>query len=175
MSAIAAILLEAAAGLAVPIVKKILGEKLGGAGGKVAGELIDVIADKIGVTPAEIPNIARTDPDRVEAAIVAAEPVAAELVLAYVESQRLANELMLAEMDKSEHWFGWAWRPAWMWFLGFLWFWRLVAVPIADAAAGSQIAATTDMQVMAWLTTLISGLYMGGHTALKGIEKWKGR
>ena len=79
MSAIAAVILDAAAGLAVPFIKKILADKLGD-GGKLAGEVIDTVAGKLGVPPSDIPTVAESDPTAVQEAIIAAEPVAADLV-----------------------------------------------------------------------------------------------
>ena len=94
---------------------------------------------------------------------------AAELVLAQVESQREANRLMTAEMDKGGTW-TWAWRPATMWILIGLWIWSLVAVPIANAIAGA--ALPLFLAELTWLTMAYMGLYMGGHTVKEGIEKW---
>lgn len=171
MSAIATIILAQAAELAVPFVKKLLAEKIGGAGGDLAGQVIDVVAEKLGAPAENIPEIARQEPERLEEAILAAEPDTAELYLAYVESQRLANQLQLAEMAKEQTW-SWAWRPAWMWFLGFLWLWRIVVVPATDASIGSAMAAAIDITTLAWLTTLFAGFYMGGHTFKAGLKSW---
>ena len=171
MSAIASIILAQAAELAVPFVKKLLAEKIGGAGGDLAGQVIDVVAEKLGAPAESIPEIVRQEPERLEEAILAAEPDTAELYLAYVESQRLANQLQLAEMAKEQTW-SWAWRPAWMWFLGFLWLWRIVVVPATDAAIGSAMAAAIDIATLAWLTTLFAGFYMGGHTIKAGLKSW---
>lgn len=165
MSAIAAILLDAAAGLAVPIVKKILGDKLGGAGGKVAGELIDTIADKIGVTPADIPEIARTDPDRVEAAIVAAEPVAAELVLAAADLQRAGNEQLLSK-DRPK------WVDGWQWFLMFLWGVNGPGVMLANAITGAALERMPWDNLM-YLTIAYQTWNMGGHAISGWLKTWK--
>jgi hypothetical protein len=82
---------------------------------------------------------------------------------------------MLAELDKSESWWTWAWRPAWMWFLGFLFLFRLVLVPITDTALGSDIAASVDLSTMMTLTAWFMGLYMGGHTLKDLAVKWTAR
>lgn len=174
MSAIAAVILEGAAQLAVPFLKKLLNDKLGGVGGDLADQAIDIVAGKLGAPAERIPEIARQEPDRLEEAIMAAEPATADLLLAHVESQRFANELQLAEMATEQTW-SWAWRPAWMWFLGFLWFWRLVLVPATDAAIGSTMAAAIDLATLAWLTTLFAGFYMGGHTIKAGLKTWAER
>ncbi len=174
MSALASVILAGAAELAVPFIKKLLADRIGGTGGDLAGDVVDVVAGKLGVPAERIPEIARQEPERLEEAILAAEPETADLYLAYVESQRLANELQMAEMTKEQTW-SWAWRPAWMWFLGFLWFWRIVLVPATDAAIGSTMAAAIDLATLAWLTTLFAGFYMGGHTIKASLKAWTER
>lgn len=173
MSALAAILLGAAADLAVPIVKKILGDAIGGKGGELAGHVIDTVAEKIGVPAQDIPEMIRLDPDRVEGALLSAEAVAPELVLAHVESQRLMNENLKAEQDKGGPAWAWAWRPAWMWLLAAIWTYALVLRPLVNAAAGAAIEPV-DLSVLMTLTGAYLALYMGGHTAKALFDvKWK--
>lgn len=71
-------------------------------------------------------------------------------------------ELNRAEISQS----GWrsAWRPAWMYFLGAVWFLRLMVVPPVDAFAGTELAEAMDLSAMLSLTSWFLGLYMGGHT-----------
>ena len=57
MSALASILLTAAGDLAVPVIRKILGDRLGSAGGEIVGKVIDIIAAKAGVTPDRLPDV----------------------------------------------------------------------------------------------------------------------
>jgi hypothetical protein len=166
MSAIAAVILDAAAGLAVPFIKKILADRFG-TGGALAGEVIDTVAGKLGVPAEDIPGA--PEPELREA-IVAAEPVAADLILAYVESQRLSNELQLAEMAKEQTW-TWAWRPAWMYLIGFFWLWLIVAVPLANAITGASIDIV-DAGTLMTLTAAYLGLYLGGHTIKDVASKW---
>lgn len=169
MSALASILLTAAGDLAVPIIKKILGDKLGGAGGEIAGKVIDIIADKAGVTPDKLPGVPDDD---LRDAIIAAEPEAADILMQHVESQRLMNETLRAEMDKGGPTWTWAWRPGWMWLLAFVWLYALILRPLTNAAFGASIEAI-DLGILMTLTGVFTGLYMGGHTALRGIEKWR--
>lgn len=169
---LASILIEAATRVGAPIVKQLLEKHLGGAAGEIGGMVIDAIAGKAGVPPADLPSVSAKD---LEAAVVATETETPQLITAWVEQQREANRLILAEMDKSESWWTWAWRPAWMWFLGFLFLFRLVLVPITDAALGSDIAASVDLPTMMTLTAWFMGLYMGGHTLKDLAVKWAGR
>ena len=170
MSALASILLGAASELAVPVIKKILGDKLGGTGGEIAGKVIDAIAERAGVSPEEIPDLPTVD---LQEAIVAAEPAAADILMHHVESQRLMNETLQAELDKGGPTWTWAWRPGWMWLLAFVWLYALILRPLTNAAFGASIEAI-DLGILMTLTGVFTGLYMGGHTALRGIEKWKG-
>ncbi len=169
MSALASILLGAASELAVPVIKKILGDKLGGAGGEIAGKVIDAIAEKAGVAPEALPDLPADD---LQGAIVAAEPAAADILVHHVESQRLMNETLQAELDKGGPTWTWAWRPGWMWLLAFVWLYALVLRPLTNAAFGASIEAI-DLGILMTLTGVFAGLYMGGHTALRGIEKWR--
>ncbi|CAN7577407.1 hypothetical protein LJR098_005454 [Rhizobium sp. LjRoot98] len=104
MSAIlTSILIDVAAKVGAPLVKRILQEKVGGVAGDLGGTVIDAIATRAGVPPEELPSLPAP---RIEAAVAAVEAETPELVLAYNDRQRMANELMLAEMNK-ETGFGW--------------------------------------------------------------------
>lgn len=161
MSALASILLTAASELAVPVIKKILGDKIGEAGGEITGKVIDVIADKAGVSPDRLPDIPAGE---LQDAIIAAEPDAAYILIHHVESQRLMNEALKAELDKGGPTWTWAWRPGWMWLLAFVWLYALILRPSANAAFGTAIEAV-DLTILMTLTGVFTGLYMGGHTA----------
>lgn len=168
---LAGILIEAAGKVGAPIVKGMLEKYVGGKAGEIGGEIIDVIAGKAGVSPADLPGLPA---DELGAAVQAAEPVAAELVLAEVEQQREANRLMLAEMDKEGGTWTWAWRPAWMWLLAFLWTYALVLRPLVNAAVGAAIEAV-DVSMLMTLTGAYLALYMGGHTVKDALQRWTGR
>lgn len=51
-----------------------------------------------------------------------------------------------------------------MYFLGAVWFLRLMVVPPVDAFAGTELAEAMDLSAMLSLTSWFLGLYMGGHT-----------
>jgi hypothetical protein len=172
MSAIALpIVIEAAKRVGAPLVesvlRKYLGSTAGAVAGTVAGQVIDLVAEKAGVAPGELGTV---PPDELNRAVKDAEEVAPELVLAQVESQREANRLMLAELDKGDTW-TWAWRPAMMWLIGVFWLWSLVLVPLVNAAAGAAIPIF--LAELATLTAVYMGLYLGGHTAKDLAAKWK--
>lgn len=164
-----AILATIAGGVIAPVIKKILEDKIGGVGGELAGKVIDVIAEKAGV-PVDKLDEAPNLPE----AIAAAEPEAVEILAQHVESQRLMNENLKAELDQGGPIWTWAWRPGWMWLLAFVWLYALVLRPLVNAGLGASIEAV-DLGILMTLTGVFTGLYMGGHTALKGIEKWRSR
>ena len=161
MSTLASILLTAAGDLAIPVIRKILGDRFGGTGGELAGKVIDIIADKAGVAPDRLPEVPAGE---LQNAIVAAEPEAADILMQHVESQRLMNETLKAELDKGGPTWTWAWRPGWMWLLAFVWLYALILRPLANAAFGAAIEAV-DLTILMTLTGVFTGLYMGGHTA----------
>jgi len=165
MSAIGAVILAAAGKLALPFVKKILGDKIGGEG--LAGELIDVIAEKIGVPAERLPE---AEPGALEKALVEVEPLAAELLAQHVESQRLAAALQHAEIGKGPFW-TWAWRPGWMWLLGLFWLYGLVLRPVVNAAFAAAIEPV-DLSILMALTGAYLALYMGGHTVKDAVKRW---
>lgn len=168
MSALAAILIGAAARVGAPIVKGILEKHVGGVAGEIGGTVIDAIAGQAGVAPAELPTL---DGARLEQAVAAVEADAPSLILAEVEQQREANRLMLAEMEKGGTW-TWAWRPFWMWLLAFLWSYAFVLRPIANAITGATIEAF-DAGILMTLTAAYLALYMGGHTVKDVFGKGK--
>ncbi|WP_157928842.1 3TM-type holin [Pararhizobium haloflavum] len=169
---LASMLIEVAAKVGAPIVRQLLETRVGGMAGEMGGMIIDTIAKKAGVAPDDLPSLPAED---LEIAVAAAEAETPQLVAAWVEQQREANRLMLAELGRSESWWTWAWRPAWMWFLGFLFLFRLVLVPTLDAAIGSDIAADIDLSTMMTLTAWFMGLYMGGHTVKQALNQFAGR
>lgn len=176
MSAIATILIGIAAKVGAPIVKNLLKEHLGGTAGHVGGSIIDAIAEKAGVSPPELPDVPEKELEKAVLEVEAQD--APELLAHLLESQRLANQLMMKEMDSGPFW-SWAWRPGGMYLIGFFWLLYVLVYPLLNLFL-RLFGTTAELQTMVDVATLlaISGgfisLYMGGYTALKGIEKWKG-
>ncbi|MFC3206899.1 hypothetical protein [Aquamicrobium soli] len=168
---IPAILLDLAGTVAVPVIKSIFADRFGD-GGKLAGDVIDVVAGKLGVP---VDQIQDQPPDKVQDALVAAEPEAADMLAQYVESQRLMNETLKAEMDKDGPTWTWAWRPFGMWvFLG-LTIHLVAIVPLLNIVLTSPLILAMDVPTFVTLFITYTGLYMGGHTAKKAVESWKAR
>jgi len=162
-----AILAALASGVVAPVIKRILEDKIGGAGGELAGKVIDIIAEKAGV-PVDNLNDAKDLPTAIEAA----EPEAVDLLAQHVESQRLMNENLQAELDKGGPTWTWAWRPGWMWLLWVVWPYEFVLRPLINEICGASIPAV-DTGTLMTLTTLYMGLYLGGHTAKDLASKWR--
>ena len=41
----------------------------------------------------------------------------------------------MADKDKAEGWFAYAWRPGWMYLLAIFWIWTIVLAPAASSCA----------------------------------------
>lgn len=168
---IATILLDLAASVAVPVIKGILTDKFGDKG-KLAGGVIDIVANKLGVPADKIPD---QPPEKVQEALVAAEPEAADLLAQHVESQRLMNETLAAELDKDGPTWTWAWRPFGMWlFLGMTAH-LVVLVPFLNIILTSPLILVLDVPTFVTLFLTYTGLYMGGHTAKAAVSAWKAK
>lgn len=141
------------------VIKDIISAQLGPTVGGLAGTVVDTIAESLGVDPVAIPSLPA---DQIDAAVTVADNDK-EIIQLYIEQQKLTNSLLLAEMNKSESHWTWAWRPAWMWFLMLAWFYALMAAPIVSGMTGVGFAIP-DLGVLVSLTITFLALYMGGHT-----------
>lgn len=141
------------------IVKEIVSAQLGPTIGGLAGTVVDTIAESLGVDPVVIPSLPA---DQIDGAVISANNDQ-DILKLYIEQQRLTNDLLTAEMNKSESVWTWAWRPAWMWFLMLAWFYALMAAPIVSGMTGVAFAIP-DLSVLVSLTITFLALYMGGHT-----------
>jgi len=173
MSIVASVLIEAAARVGAPIVKSLLEKHVGGLAGEAGGAVIDAIANQAGVAPEELPHL---PPEQIENAIAVVEETP-DLILAQARSQELGNELMLAEMSR-ESAFGWMWRPAGMWLMLACVAWLMIIRPVVNAIlwaydTGIQIEVGIDLANFLGIFTIYTGLYMGGHTVMKTVEKVK--
>jgi hypothetical protein len=172
MSIVASVLIDAAARIGAPIVKEILQKHVGGIAGEAGGAVIDAVAARAGVPPEQLPSLPA---DQIEAAVATVER-SPDLILAQARSQELGNDLMLAEMGQESR-FGWMWRPAGMWLMLSLVAWFAVLRPILNAVLarwlGLQIEVGIDIASFLGIFTIYTGLYMGGHTVMRTVEKAK--
>ncbi len=154
------VILQSAVRTGSGVVKDIVTAQLGPTIGSLAGQVLDTLSTSLGVPPEAIPSVPQ---DTLDAAVTAANQDP-EILRLYNEQQKATNDLLTAEMDKSNSLWTWAWRPAWMWFLMLVWFCALILFPLLRGATGADIAIP-DLAEVANLTIIFLGLYMGGHTA----------
>jgi hypothetical protein len=162
----ALIALAAQAGL--PILEKVLNKKLGDQNGALAASVIKAIADRAGTPLDDLPSMAETTPGRVIEAMRQVEASAPDMLAAYDRDLQLQLAALAAEQDDPA-WMR-AWRPGWMYLLGFLWLWNLVLLHIANALWKISLPALPQTDLLA-LTGLFLSLYMGGHTVLRALGK----
>lgn len=172
MTVIASILVGVAAKVGAPIVKGLLEQHLGGTASHVGGAVIDAIAERAGVPVDKLPDLPEHE---LEEAVKIVEAESPQLINALLESQREANKLMLAEMQK-ESAFGWMWRPAGMWLMLACVAWIMFIRPMTNAilsawAPGLQIELGMDLANFFGIFTIYTGFYMGGNTILRGLKK----
>jgi hypothetical protein len=156
-----AALIGAAMNVGAPLVRQILSGKIGDGQASLLMDVVDQIAKRSGLPVSQLEQAAETDPDAILEAINQVEAMAPEMIALYASGVEKQFALLTMETD-GPRWFS-AWRPLWMYFLMFLWFWNIVAVHMINAVmkwAVPQIEMTTLLS----LTGLFMALYMGGHT-----------
>lgn len=141
------------------VIKDIISAQLGPTIGGLAGTVVDTIAESLGVDPVALPSL---PVDQIDGAVISVNNDQ-EILKLYIKQQQLTNDLLTAEMNKSESLWTWAWRPAWMWFLMLAWFYALMAAPIVTGMTGVTLSIP-DLSVLVSLTITFLALYMGGHT-----------
>lgn len=172
MSAIAAILIEAAARVGAPILKDLLQKQIGGTAGEIGSVVVDAVASRAGVT---VDDIASADPSVLDEAVRKTEADLPQILVQQLQIQRESNKLMLAEMQKDTG-FGWLWRPAGMWMMLAGVAWYVVAAPLLNAmleAVGSTVTIAQPVTFNEFVTVFMTyaGLYMGGNTVLRSFKK----
>lgn len=162
------ILAEAAIKSGATLIGKILSQKLGDQDGNLATEVLIAIAKKAGVAPDDLEVVHDKDPGRVVDAIRKVEYDAPELVALYASEVQLQMAALQAEQG-GPAWMR-AWRPIWMYLLGFLWLWNLVLLHVLNAVFKIALPPQQLTDLLA-LTGLFLSLYMGGHTVLRALGK----
>jgi hypothetical protein len=89
------------------------------------------------------------------------EAMMPEMIALYAEG--LEGQFALLQAEQKGHWLGWAWRPAMMWLLAFLWLWQPVILHVANAVWKIALPPA-DPATLLGLTSVYMALYMGGHT-----------
>lgn len=152
----------------LPMVKAILERRLGPANGRLASDVLEAVAARAGVTPDKLEDVATATPGVVLDAMREVERMTPEMLAAYDADLRLS--LATIEAEKGDPAWARAWRPGWMYLLGFLWFWNLVGLHVANAIWKIALPSLPTTDLLA-LTGMFLALYMGGHTVLRLMGK----
>ncbi len=156
-----AALIATAMNVGAPLVRQILSGKIGNGPTGLVMDVVDQIAKRAGVPVSKLEAVAETDPDLIHEAIEQVEAMAPEMIALYASGVEKQFALLTLE-TQGPRWFS-AWRPLWMYFLMFLWFWNIVAVHMINAIMKWAVPQI-DMTMLLSLTGLFMALYMGGHT-----------
>lgn len=166
MGGLAAIALQAG----FPIIEKILSRKLGDRGGRLAGDILQAIAEQARVPVDGLEDLAQTTPGQIIDAMRNVEGgAAADKVDLYLKETEAQLAMFQAEQE-GPVWAS-AWRPAGMYLIGFLWLWNSVLLHIANAIWKIALPAMPFGDLIQ-LSGLYMGLYMGGHTVKDVVAKW---
>lgn len=155
----------------LPLIGSILKQKLGDRNGALAADVVEAIAARAGVAPAELEPMVEANPGKVIDAMRAVEPMTPEMVALYTKGIEHLNALLMAEQEEG----GWkaAWRPLGMYFVMLLWAWQVVILHVANAIWKIALPPMPWEQLVTF-TGLYMGLYMGGHTLKDMAAKWVG-
>lgn len=163
---------------------KLVGKKFGADMGELAQEALEALGAAFGVEPKpeaieHAIETVRAEPDgqrRAEAAVAYAESRIAEKLLAEAElwkqaneQQRMAHELLKAQIDEGGAQGAWLW--IWQYIFMGLWVWAFVGVHIVNAVlrllGGTTALPNLDLTILMTLTGSYLALHMGGHTVLE--------
>ncbi len=161
-------LIAMAAQVGLPMVEAILARRLGPANGQLATDVLGAVAKRAGVAPEGLDELAVSTPGKVVDAMREVERMTPEIVAAYEADLRLS--LAAIEAEKGDPAWARAWRPGWMYLLGFLWLWNLVLLHVANAIWKIALPPLPTTDLLA-LTGMFLALYMGGHTVLRLMGK----
>ncbi|RUS64887.1 hypothetical protein EGN72_02530 [Pseudorhodobacter sp. E13] len=153
----------------LPILRKILEDKLGGAGGSLAADVIEAVAGRVGVAPDDLDAVINSQPGVVIDAMREVERMAPEMVALYASG--LEYQMAVLQAEKGEPLWARAWRPGWMYLLGLFWAWNIVVLHIANAIWKIALPAA-PWDILMSLTGIFMALYMGGHTLKDVAAKW---
>lgn len=146
----------------------ILAGAIGGPAGAVAASVGREIARELGVgTPQEVVQKIEADPAAV-VTLAAYERDNADKLALFAAEQATFREILARDSAKGGFWD--AWRPATMWALIVMWLWAIIALPTINATLGAGIPLP-PFETLFGLTAVWSGLYMGGHTAIRLLGK----
>lgn len=147
--------------IGVPIVAQVLTRRIGAQNAALATDVVGAVARRLGVSPDQVDALAEAAAPRVVAALREVESAAPEMLALHLAALEGQHALLMAEQKGP--WWGWAWRPFFMWLLAGLWLWTVVILHIANAVWRIALPPI-DAGVLLSLTGIYAALYMGGHT-----------
>jgi len=165
-------LISLAASAGIPIVEKILTNRVGDAAGALAGDVLGAIATQVGVGVEDLDQAATENPAAVTQAMRKVEERGPEMIALYARGIELQMAQLQAE--KSEPLWMRAWRPAGMYLLGLFWLWNVIIVHVINAVGKNDLLPQMPFEQLVQISGLYMGLYMGGHTIKDAVSQWAG-
>lgn len=170
-----AALIALAAQVGAPLVREILGRRLGPANGDLAADVLERIAKRLGVSVDQLGTdygVNSLGADAVGEAIREVEQMSPELIALHLKG--LEGQFALLQSEQGDPNWMRAWRPLGMYFVMFLWLWQIVILHVANAIWKIALPPA-DWQSLILFTSLYMSLYMGGHTLKDALAKWTTR
>ncbi len=147
--------------IGVPLISGILTRRFGASNAQLANDVVGAVARRLGVGTAEVDALAEADAPRAINALREVEAAAPEMIALHAAA--LEGQFALLQAEQKGPWWGWAWRPAFMWLLAGLWLWTVVLLHVANAIWRIALPPI-DPGVLLSVTGIYAALYMGGHT-----------
>lgn len=160
-------LIKLAVDAGVPMVRQILERKIGAQNTDLIEGVVRSIAEKAGVEPDTLSDLAQESPELVQDAMRSVEEISPQLIALY--DQGLAGQFALLQAENKDGGLASAWRWGWMYLLAFFWLWTVILVPMVNTIFTANIERI-DLAILLTLTGWFISLYMGGHT-LKELGK----
>lgn len=163
------VLIGLAVKLGLPVIEKVLSQQFGGKNGQLATEVLQAIANRAGVQVDDLEGMATAEHPKVVDAMRDVEQMTPEMIALYTTGLEGQFALLQAEQAAG----GWqsAWRPGWMYLLGFFWLWNIVALHVLNAIYKIALPPV-PYDILMGLTGIYLSLYMGGHTVKDVAAKW---
>lgn len=157
--------------IGAPLVTGVLTRRFGAGNAQLVTDVVGAVATRLGVPPDQVDTLAGAEPARVVAALREVEGMAPELIALHAAA--LEGQYALLQAETKGAWWGWAWRPAFMWLLAFLWLWTIVILHVANAIWRIALPPI-DPGVLLSVTGIYAALYMGGHTVKDWVRITRG-
>ena len=165
----AAPLIALAVQVGAPLIRSVLERRIGAGNARLVADVVEAVAGRAGVAPADLDRLVQDEPPRVIAALRETEAAMPDLLA--LHDTTMARQMDLLKDEMRGPWWGWAWRPLTMWLLAFLWLWNVVILHVSNAVWKIALPPVPFEQLIQ-LSALYFGLYMGGHTVKDVVAQW---